>query len=340
MPDSAPLLTIAVPTYNRARELSLLLEYLAPQLAHFAEEVELLICDNASADDTQLRVRQWIDQGLRCRYELSPENLGPDSNFLRCYRLARGNFVWIFGDDDVIFDGALNRILAVLRQTNMDLVFVPSLGFVHHPTERTKPNPEASFRLFNSPKALLHALTFVGDLALISSVILNREWAERFSHADYELGRGSNLIQLGWTFHLLRHMRRAALFEQGLISTCEAAPSRPFDLVGVFAHNWKRQAERFLDARSPLHRSVLDAQMYAWFPANWVSMRRNGFAQHTAYPARQVFRDYGGRWTFWVFTWPLLFLPLPLAELWLVPIRMLRRLHREVLFRFFFTAVV
>ena len=333
MPDAAkPLLTIAVPTYGRARQLDLLLRYLAPQLENLSA-IELLICDNASPDSTEEVVHEWIGKGLQCRYERSPVNLGPDNNFLRCYTMARGSYVWIFGDDDVIFEGALAQILAALQQPEIDLLFIPSLGFKRDPKERTTPRPRTGFRVFRSPEAFLGAVGFVGDLALISSVILNKESTESFVHADYEDGRDSNLIQLGWTFTALRHMRRAALFEQGLISTCEVAPSRPFDVVRIFSAHWKQQAERFLDPHSRLYRKALDGQMYAWFPANWVGMRRDGFAANTPRPAQQVYADYRNHWQFWVFTWPLLLLPLPLARTWLLPIRILRRIHAGLLFR-------
>jgi abequosyltransferase len=51
-PDSAkPLLTIAIPTYNRAGYLKELLSILADQLKD-EPRVELIISDNASPDET------------------------------------------------------------------------------------------------------------------------------------------------------------------------------------------------------------------------------------------------------------------------------------------------
>jgi hypothetical protein len=46
MPDPRPVLTIAIPTYKRAEERTMLWRYLAPQIAEHPE-VELLIFDNA-----------------------------------------------------------------------------------------------------------------------------------------------------------------------------------------------------------------------------------------------------------------------------------------------------
>ena len=51
MNTGRPLLTIAIPTYNRSEDLAGLLEVLEPQLAEFPQ-VEVLVSDNASTDDT------------------------------------------------------------------------------------------------------------------------------------------------------------------------------------------------------------------------------------------------------------------------------------------------
>ena len=47
-----PLLTIGIPTYNRAKFLRRLLEQLRTELAGLDGQVEVLVSDNASTDDT------------------------------------------------------------------------------------------------------------------------------------------------------------------------------------------------------------------------------------------------------------------------------------------------
>ena len=52
MKSSLPLLTIGIPTWNRKGELQACLDLVLPQAA--AEPcVEVMVCDNASEDDTQ-----------------------------------------------------------------------------------------------------------------------------------------------------------------------------------------------------------------------------------------------------------------------------------------------
>ena len=107
---SKPLLTIAVPTYNRAWCLRELLPLLVDQLTD-EPRIELLISDNASSDDTPSVVGEAAAQGLRARYIRNDQNVGPDANFLQCFEQARGKYVWLFSDDDLIVPGGLAKIL-------------------------------------------------------------------------------------------------------------------------------------------------------------------------------------------------------------------------------------
>ena len=44
-----PILTIAIPTYNRKKYLKECLDHVIPQVG---EDIELIVCDNASEDGT------------------------------------------------------------------------------------------------------------------------------------------------------------------------------------------------------------------------------------------------------------------------------------------------
>src|SRR5215469_7631915 len=121
MQSEQPLLTIAIPTYNRSMYLAQLLEILAPQLIN-KPLVELMISDNSSSDDTPAVVKSFIAQGLSCRYIRNESNIGPDANFLQCFEKANGKYVWIFGDDDLIIPGGVSKILHYCETADYDLI--------------------------------------------------------------------------------------------------------------------------------------------------------------------------------------------------------------------------
>jgi glycosyltransferase involved in cell wall biosynthesis len=108
-------LTIAIPTFNRQRYLAELIPTIISDLTPaLLEKVEVLVINNASTDETS---RLFFDQkfpGLR--YLENKQNIGGDRNFLECIRQARGDYIWLFGDDEIYVPGAIAKILDFLTQ--------------------------------------------------------------------------------------------------------------------------------------------------------------------------------------------------------------------------------
>lgn len=93
-----PLVTIAIPTYNRANGyLRLALE---SALAQRYEPLEILVADNCSTDHTAELVQSYSDS--RVRYERHRAPLKPNDNFNFCVKAARGQYLLLLHDDDLI----------------------------------------------------------------------------------------------------------------------------------------------------------------------------------------------------------------------------------------------
>jgi len=95
---SETLVTIAIPTYNRADKY--LKQTLESALNQTYENLEILVSDNCSTDNTEELVLSYSDS--RLRYFKQKENLGPrgNSNFL--LSKAKGKYFHMFHDDDRI----------------------------------------------------------------------------------------------------------------------------------------------------------------------------------------------------------------------------------------------
>jgi len=114
----SPLLSICIPTLNRADLLADMLASLRLELASLADRVEVVVSDNASVDATceVLRCHQdWITWGR------NESTVGFTKNLLKVTcDLATGRFVWLVGDDDLVIRGAVARVLQSLED-NPDL---------------------------------------------------------------------------------------------------------------------------------------------------------------------------------------------------------------------------
>lgn len=110
------LLTIAIPTFNRASKAYAQAEGLLSQVANgaFGEDVEILVCDNASTDDTKTVLEPLLLESGQT-YSCNPRNLGLVGNYCRCLELSQGLFTWVVGDDDEIHEGAVEKITTALK---------------------------------------------------------------------------------------------------------------------------------------------------------------------------------------------------------------------------------
>jgi glycosyltransferase involved in cell wall biosynthesis len=103
-----PKFTIGVPTFNRA---ALLAESLRAAVNQTYGDLEIIISDNASTDETAKVVQQFGD---RVRYFRNETNLGPIANFFRLVELASGKYFSWLQDDDCIFSNFVERAAAGL----------------------------------------------------------------------------------------------------------------------------------------------------------------------------------------------------------------------------------
>lgn len=98
MASSLPLVSIAIPTYNRAN--GYLRETIQASLAQTYPEIEIVISDNCSSDNTEDFVKSFGDP--RIRYYRQSENIGMLNNFNFCIEQAHGAYFLLLPDDDLI----------------------------------------------------------------------------------------------------------------------------------------------------------------------------------------------------------------------------------------------
>jgi abequosyltransferase len=105
-------LSICIPTYNRGAYIEQTLRSVIDQIA---ADVEIVVSDNASADDTQAIVQRLALECHRLRYFRWDRNMGADANFLKVVEIAAGQYCWLLGSDDRIESGGLNAVLELLE---------------------------------------------------------------------------------------------------------------------------------------------------------------------------------------------------------------------------------
>ena len=109
---------MGIPTYNHAAYLR---ESIQSVLDQTFQDFELIIVDDASVDDTPEIVQGLEDKRIRCYRNL--KNIGQTPNWNRCLELARGEYITIFHDDDVMLPENLSMKVKAFESQDVALVF-------------------------------------------------------------------------------------------------------------------------------------------------------------------------------------------------------------------------
>lgn len=90
--------SIGIPTYRRPNDLR---NAISSVLAQTVTDFELIICDNASGDETESVVGEFNDS--RIRYYKNEENIGGPKNMQKCVENSLGEWFILLSDDDALF---------------------------------------------------------------------------------------------------------------------------------------------------------------------------------------------------------------------------------------------
>lgn len=108
-----PLVSICVPTYNRAASLR---DSLASACRQSYAPIEILISDNCSDDGTEDVCRELMQADSRIRYLRQPRNIGLHGNHNACIDESRGEFICFFHDHDERSLDLVTEYVSFMRQ--------------------------------------------------------------------------------------------------------------------------------------------------------------------------------------------------------------------------------
>lgn len=113
-------LSVCIATYKRAAFIG---ETLASIASQMTDEVEIVIVDGASPDNTEEIVSRYKRDTLRLVYHRREINRGFDEDLEHAVSLASGEYCWLMSDDDILKPGAIQAVLDAMTK-NYGLVLV------------------------------------------------------------------------------------------------------------------------------------------------------------------------------------------------------------------------
>jgi hypothetical protein len=179
-----PLLSIAIPSFNRPAALAECLHSIERELADVpAGLVEVCITDDVSTDPETLEIAaDFAERSPFASLRQQPTNVGLERNILAACEPCRGEHVLILGNDDKFVVGALSTVIDDLRDVDPSVYLferqrINADGSPHRPVAGTDPIdlPAGDAHLFATLLEATRRQGFLSTLGFTSHVIFRRQ---------------------------------------------------------------------------------------------------------------------------------------------------------------------
>lgn len=113
------LVSILIPTYNRAHLIS---DTIKSALDQTYKNIEVIVVDNCSTDDTNLVVMELCKSDQRLRFYQNELNIGPVANWIKAVKLSKGDFCKILWSDDLMEKTYIEKTLPLFNDETIGFV--------------------------------------------------------------------------------------------------------------------------------------------------------------------------------------------------------------------------
>lgn len=203
------LISICVPTYNRANVLQDCLESIVGSKAYDDNVVEIVVSDNNSTDETPTIVSNFVRKFNNVVYNRNEENIGGERNFIKVLSIAHGKLLKLHNDYCVFTENGIGDLLNIARNEDekKSFIFLDSRqGF--------------SFRRYECPNMNTFVQTECMYLSWISSFVFWNKDYMNLEEKDREIA--TQFMQTDWALRLYRQK------EQHVIYFCDIFRRNPF----------------------------------------------------------------------------------------------------------------
>jgi glycosyltransferase involved in cell wall biosynthesis len=240
-------ISLSIPQYNRINYLLKSLEMIEKQTY---DDIEIVISDDCSTDNTEAEIKKLaLTYRYPIIYKKNEVNLGYDRNYRQSIELATGDYCFILGNDDTLFEPtSVEYLVDMLKQNNY-----PDIGICNYQEQY---NPDIYKRanitgIVGSGYEM--ALRYYSCFSFVAGIIYNRATFMKFNTARYDgsiyaqMSLGCVMISKGCTFFMVE---KVLVLKDILIDG-----QRPNNYRQTLARNWKEY--KIVDAGLPSVMNVL-----------------------------------------------------------------------------------
>lgn len=227
------LLTLAIPTYNRAAILDETIQCLVSN-PDFNERVEIIVSDNNSSDNTQQVVEKYANLYPNIKYYRNSENIC-DANFAKALYYGTGHYVRLFNDTLRFREGMLKFMLAKIEE---HLHAKPTLYFYQndHRYENTKHQSVGVDEFINSAS---FSCTWIANFGVWRTEI---PLIKDINRSDF-----LKLAQVDWSLQLSQNDSGIIFYYQKYYDVFQVSKKGDYNIFQVFANNYLSLIQPYLE---------------------------------------------------------------------------------------------
>lgn len=199
-----PLLSICIPTYNRSQYLKKTIDSIICQEEFKSENVEIVISDNCSTDDTEIVCKKYTEQYENIKYFKNQENVR-DRNFPLVLSKGSGVLLKLCNDTLIFNKDALNDLLHLIRNCQDEKPVIFTSNNSQYPNEITVKSLEDFLNTIS------FNITWIGGLSI---------WKEDFnSFGNTYEGCDESLWQVPCLLKYVHTKKNAVVYNKRLFTT-------------------------------------------------------------------------------------------------------------------------
>lgn len=301
------LLTIIIPTFNRAQHLSRLLDAVLGELDGLGDLVNVVVGDNCSTDGTVAVTSAFKESCQTATILRHDKNVGAEENFCRCIDQVGSRYFWIIGDDDLPRAGVVKQIVELLITEIPDLVYMAS-EWRPELKNNCPDDPIAAVKAIRLDKIAFARRIHVWS-TFISGMIVNLESFVAANGPVWRQYNGTSLVQLGWVLGSIKTGRRFLYIPQKCVLATQGNTGG-YSVLQVFGNNFPSITAETLGPKSKLAIAMTRRCAVEFLPDLIWSLRFQHLGDFAQENAALALRSQLGRTaSFWLLLTPIAHLP-------------------------------
>lgn len=331
------VLSIVIPTYSRAEKLNLLLFSLSNSFSVWPNGIEVVILDNASTDNTAQIVSNFLDI-IPIKYVRRPNNIGMDGNIASCFDATSGKYLWILGDDEILYRNSLKYIFEVCSNNDFGILHLENGGFKsedeHIIGDLSIPeNPEIIS--LNSELLFRNANIF---LTFISANITNKlAVIKKFPDFNSKSDINTFLPQMAWTYSALKAVDNHFFIRTPMFGAL-IGNTGGYKFIEVFGVNLINLTNKYFPLDTLKSTQIMsNAVITRLIPGELIAQfgkigSKSNFANEDINTA--IYNSFGEKIYFKIFLKPILSNSLFLRKFFFILVRVFNKLNKKMGFIF------